>query len=65
MFLQSCVRILFKTPKKLEKVFDVRGTYYMVFLNPWTSTLKVGKVFYLEEDFLCKSILTGCTNLCL
>ena len=32
----------------------------MIFLNTWASTLKVWKVFSLENDFLFESILTGC-----
>ena len=32
----------------------------MVFLDPWVSSLKVWIVFCLGNDFLFKSILTGC-----
>ena len=32
----------------------------MIFVNTWASTLKVWKVFSLENDFLFEFILTDC-----
>ena len=52
-----------EAPEKGRKKFDAGRFSFMVILNPWVSTLKVWIVFCLGQNFLIKSILTGCEML--
>ena len=49
-----------EAPEKGRKKFDAGRFSFMVILKPWVSTFKVWIVFSLEQNFLVKSILTGC-----